>query len=75
MTTINAWQFLRELHEVCQFQTREGKKIGKASASELKRWLQNGAVVANGEKLAWDEEMDFPLFSFVLFPKRPVTLL
>lgn len=52
-----------------------GRKANRgASSSELKRWLQNGAVLANGEKLAWDEEMGFPIFSFVLSPKHPVTL-
>lgn len=71
---MNAWQFLRDLHGVCSFQTREGKKVGKASASELKRWVQNGALVINGEKVAWDEEIDFPISSVVLFPKNPVTL-
>lgn len=71
---MNAWTFLRELHKVCHFQTREGRKAGDASASELKRWLQNGAVIANGEKLAWDEEIDFKLNSLVLFPKNPITL-
>ncbi len=68
------WQFLRELHEVCHFQTREGKKVGRASSSELKRWIQNRAVVVNGEPVAWDEPVDFPIFSFVLFPKNPITL-
>lgn len=71
---MNAWMFLRELHKTCHFQTREGRLCGEASASELKRWLQNGAVVVNGEKVAWDEPMDFPIFSYVLFPKKPVTL-
>lgn len=71
---MNAWQFLRDLDTVCQFQTREGKRVGKASASELKRWLQNGAMVVNGEKVAWDEPMDFPIISVVLFPKNPITL-
>ena len=71
---MTAWTFLRELHKVCHFQTREGKRTGEASVSELRRWLQNGAVVANGEKLAWDEKMDFPILSLVLFPHHPVTL-
>lgn len=71
MTT---WEFLRDLHKVCHFQSREGKRCGEASPSELKRWLQNGAVLANGEKLLWDEEMDFPLHSLVLFPNNPITL-
>lgn len=41
---MNAWQFLMRLHEVCHFQTREGKKVGRASNSELKRWCQNGVL-------------------------------
>ena len=70
---MTAWEWLRDLHTVCAFQSRE--RGGVASVSELKRWLQNGAVVVNGEKVAWDENMDFPMGSVVLFPKRPVTLL
>lgn len=72
---MNAWQWLIDLHSVCHFQTREGKKVGKASNSELKRWFQNKAVLVNGEAINWDEGMDFPVFSVVLFPKNPVTLL
>lgn len=72
---MNAWEFLRGLHEVCNFQTREGKKVGKASSSELKRWVQNKALIVNGETVEWDEQMDFPMWSVVLFPKHPVTLL
>jgi hypothetical protein len=71
MTT---WEFLRELNEVCSFQTREGKRVGKATNSELKRWCQNGAVVINGEKVKWDQELIFPLSSMILFPKHPITL-
>lgn len=72
---MTAWQFLRSIHELCSFQTREGKKVGKASSSELKRWIQNGAMVVNGEKVAWDEQMDFEMFSVVLFPKNSITLM
>ena len=72
---MNAWVFMRELHKVCHFGSRE--RTGEASAAELRRWLENGAIQANGEKLAWDEEMDFPIGSFVLFPAsgKRVTLL
>jgi hypothetical protein len=70
------WEWLRSLHHVCHFQTREGPKVGRASNSELKRWLLNGAVRVNGQVLKWDEPMDFPVFSAVLFPKtEKVTLL
>lgn len=72
---MNTWQWLLRLHEVCSFQTREGKKVGLASNSELKRWIQNGALVINGEKALWDELMDYPVFSVILFPNKPVTLL
>lgn len=69
---LNAWQFLMELHTVCHFMSRERK--GKASNSELKRWLKNQAVVVNGSRIKWDTEIDFNIESFVLFPKNPVTL-
>lgn len=70
-----AWDFLKDLHEVCSFQTREGKKVGRASNSELKRWIQNKALIINSETVAFDEDLDFPLISVKLFPKNPVTLL
>ena len=72
MTSI---QFLTNLHQVCSFQTREGKKVGKASTSELRRWIQNKALLINGEPVEINEEIDFPVFSVVLFPKNPITLL
>ena len=75
MNEITAIQFLTNLHEVCSFQTREGKKVGKASNSELRRWIQNKAFLINGESVDVNEKIDFPVFSVVLFPKKPVTLL
>jgi len=72
---MTGWGFLRELNKLCHFQTREGKKVGPVSSSELKRWLQQKAVLVNGEPLDWDEEMDFVIHSCVLFPKgNTVTL-
>ena len=70
---MNGWTYLRQLNEFCSFASRE--RAGKASNGELKRWLENGAVVVNGEKLQWDEVMDFPVHSVVLFPNNRVTLL
>jgi len=69
---MNAWQFLMDLNKVCFFMSRE--RTGKASNSELKRWLKNKAVIVNGESIKWDEPMDFVIRSFVMFPKKPVTL-
>lgn len=61
---MNSWQFMISLHSVCHLQSRE--KSGRASNSELRRWLNAGAVRANAEPLAWDEPMDFPIISFVV---------
>lgn len=71
---MTAWEFLRLLHKDCCFQTREGKKVGRASTSELKRWFNNKAVIIDGVAARWDQEMVFPVQSFVLFPNNPVTL-
>lgn len=48
--------------------SREGK-VQPASKSEVRRWVQAGAVKVNGEQLNVDEIIDFPIFSLVLFPK------
>lgn len=64
-TANSAWQWLIDFSGG-YFQSIEGCK--KASNSELKRWLENKAVIVNGEPLIWDEEMDFYIFSVVLFP-------
>lgn len=72
---MTALQMLTSLHEVCHFQTKEGKKVGRASNSELRRWIQNKAVLFNNESVELNEEIDFPIFSLILFPKNPITLL
>lgn len=71
---MTAWQFLLDLNKVCHFQTREGKKVGQVSNSEIRRWIENKAVLFNGETVMWNEEIDFPIFSLVLFPRNKVTL-
>lgn len=73
---MNGWGFLRSLQAICHFQTREGKKVGRASNSELKRWLQNGVALVNGERLEWDEPVDFQVHSMSLFSgEKKITLL
>lgn len=71
---MRAIELLRELHDFCQFQTRE-RGTGKASNSELVRWLNIGAVEINGGKVRPNTEIRFPVESMVLFPGgRRVTL-
>lgn len=66
----NAWTFLIRLSRLHHgFHSKEGDKLAKASNSELKRWLINSSVIINGEVVKWDELIDFPIFSIVLFPK------
>lgn len=73
MPALNCWAFLQWWgREVTPFPTRErgGRERGfpPASNSELRRWCQQGAVVINGRKMNWNDEVQFPIQSFVLFP-------
>ncbi len=70
---MTAWEYLRELNEVCFFMSRE--RDGKVTNSELKRWLQNQSVQVNGRRIKWNEEVDFPVQELVLFPKRNRTTI
>lgn len=77
MEHLKARQWLANLNKDCQFASVEtpGKR---ASNSELQRWLDQGSVLINGERVGRDELMDFPIISVVLFPKseqRRCTLL
>lgn len=69
-TEMNIFQWLCELHKVCCFQTIEGTCVGKASKSELKRWIDQGVVMINHTSFKWDEPLDFPVFSVIFFPKN-----
>lgn len=56
------------------FWSRE--RMGLASKSEIGRWLRAGAVLVNGEVAEFNERLDFPLISLVLFPKgKRITML
>lgn len=39
------------------------------SNTELRRWILNGSVLVNTERVTFDEPVDFPVFSIVFFPK------
>ena len=62
------WDFLKEINKTCQFMSRE--RTGKASNSEIKRWLQNKSIIVNGDRPNFDDEVIFPIESMVLFPKK-----
>lgn len=47
----------------------KGNPAQQMSNGELKRHMQQGGVMVNGEKVAPDELIDFPVFSLVFFPK------
>ena len=69
---MTAFFFLKDVNDVCCFMSRE--RPGRASNSELKRWIQNKAVVINGKPVKFDEEIVFPVTEMYLFPKNRVTL-
>lgn len=74
---MTCFEWLKQLHDVCHFQTREGAKVGRASNKELKRWILNKALRINGEVCDNPHEaMDFDMFSVTLFTERArITLL
>lgn len=62
------FQFIKELHLICQFQSIETpNKL--ASNSEIRRWIDQSSVLINNERCKPDELLDFPIISMVLFPK------
>jgi len=58
------------------FWSHEQNKI--ASNSEIRRWIENGSILINHERVTCNEVIDFPLHSVILFPKsdkRRITVL
>ena len=68
---MNVKQWLVNINSLCQFPSVEvpGKK---ASNSELQRWIEQGSILFNGERVTPKEDMDFPLISVIMFPKSNV---
>jgi len=69
---MTAWDFLKDLHTTCNFMSRE--RAGRATNSELKRWLQNQSVSINGVRMKFDQQVTFPVTEMFLFPKKRLTL-
>jgi hypothetical protein len=64
---VNALQYLNSLRPALPMSVE--RPCTQMSAGELKRHIQQGAVLFNGERVTPDEPIDFPVFSLVLFPK------
>jgi hypothetical protein len=61
---------------LAQFRLWSRERMAYASKSELQRWFDAGNVQMNGELVAWNEPLDFPLISVVVFPNgKRITLL
>lgn len=67
---ISCFQYMLRLHEVCQFQTIEGSRVGVASKSELRRWFNDKAVRINYELVKATDELPPWVVDLVLFPKN-----
>lgn len=57
------------LHGLAEFVWSKEGRAQFASKSEKRRWITQKAVLVNGEHLDIDDEINFPVFSVVLFPK------
>lgn len=62
-------QYILRIHSLCQFLSKDRPGTGKASNSEIRRWIEQGAVLLNTERCLPQEALDFPVFSVVFFPK------
>jgi hypothetical protein len=68
---MNALKLLIDIGGSHGWQTKEGQKVGRASNSELRRWLNSRVLQINGEPITkWDEEIDFSIMSVVMWPKN-----
>ena len=70
---MNALAFLNSLRPAIPFsaeRTVDAKgEFVPMSNGELRRQMAQGAVLVNGERVVWNEPIDFPVFSLVFFPK------
>lgn len=64
---MKALQWINTLRPAVPFSIEAPSKL--MSNGELRRHMQQGGVLVNGEKITPDEPIDFPVFSLVFFPK------
>ncbi len=64
---MNALQWLNSLRPAIPMSVEQPCK--QMSNGELRRHMQQGGLLVNSERVWPDEEIDFPVFSLVFFPK------
>lgn len=67
---MNALEFLISLRPAIPMAMNGNKPI-IASNGDLRRWLENKAVIINGKKPGPKDENEFPIDNVVFFPKSP----
>jgi hypothetical protein len=72
---MNSAQFLQTLRPALPMSVE--KPCTPMSNGELKRHIEQGGVLLNGERVSLTEEINFPVFSIVFFPRgnRKTTIL
>lgn len=65
---MNFFEFLCEIDRKC-CGLRSTERDGKASRSELRRWLKMGAVEVDGVRVTADMEVQGNIENLILFPK------
>ena len=71
---MNAFSYIKSLSYLPS--SREGRKVGRPSNSEIRRWLVNKSVLINGVYPLPDDEISSQITQLVFFPKgRTVTML
>lgn len=64
---MNTLDYLIGLRPALPFSSE--KPCTPVSNSELKRWIANGTILINTERVVAEEIIDYPVFSLVFFPK------
>jgi hypothetical protein len=73
---LTALQYLNNLRPALPMSVETPCKL--MSNGELRRHMKQNAILINGEKIAPEKLIDFPVFSLVFFPnseKRKTTLI
>lgn len=68
--SLTAFQALLHINQNCQFMSIEVKSE-KASNSEIKRWLNQGAIHVNSQAINAQDPWPPAIRSLVMFPKSP----